>query len=44
MAADGTDVQRVLGVRVALAPPVWSPDGERLAFVMKSAENLHSAE
>ena len=36
MAADGTDVQHLTPSRghVALSPPVWSPDGERLAFAM----------
>ena len=36
MAADGTDVQRVAPpgeYGLTLAPPVWSPDGERLAFL-----------
>ena len=35
MAADGSDVQRVAPPGkhgLTLAPPVWSPDGERLAF------------
>ena len=36
MAADGSDVRRVLDARfrgVAIAPPAWSPDGERIAFL-----------
>ena len=41
MAADGSDVRRVAAPegRAALAPPVWSPDGERIAFVMASVED-----
>ena len=35
MAADGTDVKVVPNTKgVGLYPPVWSPDGERLAFIV----------
>ena len=35
MAPDGTDVKVVPNTeRVGLYPPVWSPDGERLAFTV----------
>ena len=35
MAADGTDVKAVPNTEgVSLYPPVWSPDGERLAFTV----------
>ena len=41
MAVDGTDVQRITPPElkgVVLAPPVWSPDGERLAFLVNEGE------
>ena len=36
MSADGSDVQIIASqlIGVALYPPVWSPDGQRLAFVV----------
>ena len=40
MSADGSDVQIVAPQLsgVALSPPVWSPDGQRLAFVVNEGE------
>ena len=41
MAVDGADVQRITPPElkgVVLAPPVWSPDGERLAFLVNEGE------
>jgi len=42
MAADGSDVQSLaFGLRgVALYPPVWSPDGQRVAFIVNEGERL----
>ena len=46
MAADGSDVQRVgVGIPdsvtgVALHPPVWSPDSQRLAFIVSEGEGF----
>lgn len=49
MAADGSDGQRVgFGtdtriVGAGLYPPIWSPDGERLAFIVNEAERSGNA-
>ena len=43
MAADGTDVKVVPNTEgVGLYPPVWSPDGERLAFTVNEEWDYHS--
>lgn len=45
MAADGTDVQRITPTElggVTLAPPTWSPDGQKLAFLVNEGEYLTS--
>ncbi len=35
MASDGSDLQSVASMEgIALSPPMWSPDGERLAFLI----------
>ena len=40
MAPDGTDVKVVPNTEgVGLYPPVWSPDGERLAFTVHEERN-----
>ena len=44
MAADGSDVQRVAPpgpYGLTLAPPVWSPAGERLLFQMNTSDFTH---
>ena len=44
MAADGSDVQEVAPpgpYGLTLAPPVWSPDGERLLFQMNTSDFTH---
>ncbi len=44
MSADGSDGQRVAPIGdngVTLAPPVWSPDGERLLFQRNTGEFSH---
>ena len=44
MAADGSDVQEVAPpgpYGLTLAPPVWSPDGERLAFQVNTSDFTH---
>ena len=41
MTADGTDVQQIVSSELGglvLAAPVWSPDGERLAFLLNEGE------
>ena len=43
MARDGTDVRRVVPTGeygLTLAPPVWSPDGERLAFLANTDHSV----
>lgn len=43
MAADGTDLQPVsphTQSRIALAPPVWSPDGKHLAYLVNEGQFL----
>ena len=43
MAASGTDVKVVPNTKgVGLYPPVWSPDGERLAFTVNEEWDYHS--
>ena len=51
MMADGTDIREVIGLsrelyegRVALLPPVWSPDGQRLAFYKVHSPSLAFAD
>ena len=52
MMADGTDIREVIGLsrelldegRVALLPPVWSPDGQRLAFYKVHSSSLAFAD
>ncbi len=44
MSADGSNVQRVAPpgrYGLTLAPPVWSPDGERLLFQMNTSDFTH---
>ena len=40
MNADGAEESLVTDGRIALYPPVWSPDGQRLAFIANEGENL----
>ena len=43
IAADGSDLQRVsphVQTRLALAPPVWSPNGKHLAYLVNEGQNL----
>ncbi len=40
MNADGAEESLVTDGRIALYPPVWSPDGQRLAFIANEEERL----
>ena len=46
MSANGSDVQRISSkaLAVALYPPVWSPNGKRVAFLVHGGGNLHPGE
>lgn len=41
MAADGSDIRHIANRIIAPRPPVWSPDGTRIAFVVEEGKEGH---